>query len=108
MNGECTSYPISSLFAQYVDSVPNISLIKATREAWSKDKSCVKIGEASDNLHNVLFNDFPRSLEEVSIETVRTWRLIGRHVHNSVLDLLLRERVTQANKFGVGRLWNPN
>jgi hypothetical protein len=55
--------------------------------------SRAKIGEALNDRHDVNFDDFPTSLEEFSIEAILTRGLVGRHLQNSLFDLILGERV---------------
>jgi hypothetical protein len=55
--------------------------------------SCAKVGEALNDRHDVNFDDFPTNLEEFPIEAIRVQGLVGRHLQNSLFDLILGERV---------------
>jgi hypothetical protein len=62
----------------------------------------VEIGESLYNRHDVKFNNIPTSLEEFATEPIRPGSLIGRHVPNGILHLILRKRIIQTVQ---GRRW---
>jgi hypothetical protein len=65
----------------------------------------VEIGESLYNRHDVKFNNIPTSLEEFATEPIRPGSLIGRHVPNGILHLILRKRIIQPVQV---RSWEVN